>query len=225
MVPALPDSFPSTRESLRALACYVISPARKIRTGRIGLRPVAGGFGTPPFDDGTRIVVRGDELALDPGSAAPITTLRAGAGFLGIQLSPDPGVGHDLPPYDPDGALAVDADASRALGRWYAFGAQVLDELHARWSSGPVSEAQLWPEHFDLAVTVELGSARKVNVGFSPGDGFSPQPYAYVGPQDADDLSGPFWNAPFGAFVPYAGLPSEEAALAFVLDGLGRLDG
>jgi hypothetical protein len=223
VLPALPDLYASTRESLRALACYVISPARKTRTGRIGLRPAAGGFGTPPFEDGTRIVVRGGELAFDPGQATRITTLRTCAGFVGVDLSPDPGVGRDLPPYTPDDDLAVDADASRVLGGWYAFGQQVLDDLAVRWSAGRVSEAQVWPEHFDLAVTVGLADARKVNIGFSPGDAFSAEPYLYVGPQDTTGLSGTFWNAPFGAYVPYGGITSEDAALAFVLDGLDRL--
>jgi hypothetical protein len=58
----LPSTFAATRESLRALACYVISPARKARTGHISLEPTEGGFGTPPFDDGYRIAIRGARL-------------------------------------------------------------------------------------------------------------------------------------------------------------------
>ncbi|MGH9265760.1 MAG: hypothetical protein ACRD1D_13815 [Acidimicrobiales bacterium] len=223
VLPVLPPEFASTRESLRALACYVISPARKARTGRIGLRPVGEGFGTPPFEDGTRIVVRGDRLARDPGESTPITTLRAGAEFLGIDLSPDPGVGHDLPPFAPDKDLTVDRTSSLLLGGWYALGQQVLDELTGSRPAGSVSEAQLWPEHFDLAVTVELEGGAKVNVGFSPGDSFSDQPYAYVGPHDTAGLQGPYWNAPFGAYLPYSGIASAEAALDFIDDGLGRL--
>lgn len=222
-LPALPAEFVSTRESLRALACYVVGPARKARIGRIGLRPVGGGFGTPPFDDGTRLVVRGDELAFDPGDAARITTLRAAAEFAGVELSPDPAVGHDLPPYQPDVPLAVDRGASLLLGRWYAFGQRVLDDLAASWTAATISEAQLWPEHFDLAVTVELDDGRKVNVGFSPGDTFSADPYAYVGPHDTGALEGDYWNAPFGAFLPYERLTSDAAALAFVVDGLTRV--
>lgn len=225
VLPALPATFASTRESLRALACYVVSPARKARTGRIGLRPVGDGFGTPAFDDGTRIVVRGDELAFHPGPATTITTLRAGTAFVGIHVSPDPGVGHDLPPYAPDEDLAVDRQASLVLGGWYSFGQRVLDDLAARWSAGTVSEAQLWPEHFDLAVTADLDDGSKVNVGFSPGDSFSTEPYVYVGPHRTEGFDGPYWNAPFGAFLPYAELTSEEVALAFVLDGLGRVVG
>ena len=39
----------------------------------------------------------------------------------------------------------------------------------------------------------------EVNYGVSPGDEFHPLPYAYVGPWTS--RIGPFWNAPFGAFM------------------------
>src|SRR5207342_1209321 len=69
----LPATFGETREGLRTLACYVIAPERKARTGRIGLRPTGDGFGTPPFEDGSRVLVRGDRLARQPGDTVPIT--------------------------------------------------------------------------------------------------------------------------------------------------------
>lgn len=228
MTPApLPDSFATTRASLRALACYVISPSRKARTGRIGLHPFGGGFGTPPFDDGTRLVVHGAELAFAPGVQMPITTLRAAAAFAGVSLSPDPGVGHDLPPFEPDLVLPVDRSSSLALGAWYALGHHVLEGLRPMLAGATVSEAQLWPEHFDYAVTVALPDGVHANVGFSPGDAFESDPYVYVGPHVTDGLTGDEWNAPFGAFLPYAGLASAEApgaqVLAFIADRLGRL--
>ena len=216
-LPALPASFAETRESLRTLACYVISPARKARTGRIGLRSTGSGFGTPPFDDGSRLLVAGDQLVLEPDEAITITTLPAAAEFARIELSPDPGVGHDLPPYKPEDPLHVDATASLALGGWYAFAQRVIDTLPGGWT---ISEAQLWPEHFDLAVTVELEDGARVNVGFSPGDSFSAEPYVYVGPHDTAGLEGDYWNAPFGAYFPYGRIESEETTLAFVLQGL-----
>jgi hypothetical protein len=77
---------------------------------------VDGGFGTPPFDDGSRIVVHGNRLARDPGTGIVITTPRAAGAFLGVELTPDPGVGTDLPPFEPDAALAVGVDASLFLG-------------------------------------------------------------------------------------------------------------
>ena len=158
----------------------------------------------------------------------PITTLRAAATFLGLTLTDDPGVGQDLPPYAPDADLRVDAAASAALGAWYAFGHGALERLANAATAGDeavaVTEAQLWPEHFDLAVTAELGGGRKVNVGFSPGDTFSPEPYLYVGPQDASSLSDPFWNAPFGAYLTYEELrrrpDAAGAADAFIDRGL-----
>jgi hypothetical protein len=223
----LPADFASTRESLRALACFVLSPAYKAQTGRIGLRPVGEGFATRPFDDGSRLVVRGAELAFDPGRAIPITTLRAAAEFAGIALSGDPGVGHDLPPYAPDTALAVEREASLALGAWYALGRQVLDDLGAGLDPAGMTEAQLWPEHFDFAVTATVGDGVEVNVGFSPGDGFHAAPYVYVGPHVTEGLAGDYWNAPFGAVLSYgevaAAVDPGATALAFVVQGLGLL--
>jgi hypothetical protein len=225
----LPDDFVSTRESLRALACFVLSPAYKARTGRIGLRPVAPGFGTRPLDDGSRLVVWGSELAFDPGAASPITTLRAAAEFAGIALLADPGVGHDLPPYQPDAPLPVGGDASRALGAWYGVGQQTLDSLRSQLGTDTVTEAQIWPEHFDLAVTATVGDDVKVNVGFSPGDGYHAEPYVYVGPFETGGLTGDYWNAPFGAVLPYALVAAADApadtALVFVTEGLGLLTG
>jgi hypothetical protein len=206
----------------------VIAPDRKARTGRIGLRPTGGGFGTPPFEDGSRVVVQGDRLARDPGAAAPITNLRDAAAFLGLALSDDPGVGQDLPPFAPDADLRVDAGASTALGAWYAFGNGALERLTDAATAGDeavaVTEAQLWPEHFDLAVTAELAGGQKVNVGFSPGDAYSTEPYLYVGPHDTAALDEPFWNAPFGAVLEYEELRRQAdpaaAADAFIARGL-----
>ena len=167
-------------------------------------------------------------MARDPGEAVPITTLRDAAAFLGIALTDDPGVGHDLPPYAPDADLRVDAAASAALGAWYAFGHGALQRLADAATAGDeavsVTEAQLWPEHFDLAVTAEVPDGRQVNVGFSPGDTFSAEPYLYVGPHDTSSLADPFWNAPFGAYVTYEelrGRPDPAAAAdGFINRGL-----
>jgi hypothetical protein len=221
-----PPTFVSTREALRAIACYAISPARKARTGRIGLRPTGDGIGTPPFDDGSRVAVRGDRLIVEPDREAPITTLRAAAELLRITLSPDPGVGQDLPPFTPDELLPVDATASLWLGAWYAFASRQLDRLAARLTDATVSEAQLWPEHFDLAVTVDLDGAA-VNVGFSPGDASSFEPYVYVGPHDTSHLDDSYWNAPFGAALSHAELRAtddpDRATERFIDEGLRLL--
>jgi hypothetical protein len=178
------------------------------------------------------VVVRGDRLVREPGEAIAITTVREAASFLGLELSADPGVGRDVPPFAPDTDLRVDAAASMALGAWYAFGHGALERLANASMAGDeavsVTEAQLWPEHFDLALTVELAGGSKVNVGFSPGDSFSTEPYAYVGPHDTRSLGDPFWNAAFGAYVTYDELRREPdaaaAADAFIARGLQLAD-
>lgn len=229
MLADLPPTFAPTREALRALACYAIAPARKGRTGRIGLRSHDGGIATPPFDDGSRISLRGDELRSAAGEVVRVTTVAAAAAFLGIEPSPEPGVGHDLPPFQPGMLLGVDRDASLLLGAWYELGQRTLDRLSSGLPAGArISEAQLWPEHFDLAAVVSL-TGREVTVGFSPGDGFHADPYVYVGPHDVAglDRGDGYWNAPFGAVAGYASLVAaadpEERAMAFIDDGLSRL--
>src|SRR4051794_31515187 len=150
----LPPSFASTRAGLHALACFAIAPARKAAAGRIGLRGVDGSFGTPLLPDGSRVLVRGDRLLREPGGEVAITTVRAAADFLSVEVTQDPGVGSDLPPFEPDRPLNVDLQSSNALGAWYSFGDDVLANI-----GGPgdtLAEAQLWPEHFDLATVVTL---------------------------------------------------------------------
>jgi len=219
---SLPPSFAATREALRAVACYVVGPWRRVRTGRIGLRPFEGGFATPPVDDGARLGVVGAELVRVPGDRHRLTTLAAAADWAGVGLTGDPGVGHDLPPLEPHAALRVDVTASQALGRWYAFGQDVLDALPRDGIT--VGEAQLWPEHFDLALVAEAPGRGVVNVGCSPGDGYLDQPYVYVGPHDRSGLDGDYWNAPFGAVLSHTELvaaPDAHArAVAFVVTGV-----
>ena len=226
MLEPLPDTFLQAREALRSLACYVIAPARKASTGRIGLRPTGDGFGTPPFDDGTRIVVRGDRIVREPDLDIPITTLRAAAEVLGVALSPDPGVGHDLPPFEPDDPLAVDAESSNALGRWYAYGARVLGELREQLVAagrGTASEIQLWPEHFDLAFDWGADDANRLGLGASPGDTYQADPYVYASPWVKEAITEDhFWNAPFGAVVPYTDLLSTADPVATARDFFGE---
>ncbi len=63
-----------------------------------------------------------------------------------------------------------------------------------------------------------------MNLGFSAGDGFSEEPYVYVGPW-AEGRPGDagYWNAPFGAFAPRSRAGDEEACAAFIRAGLALL--
>jgi len=77
---------------------------------------------------------------------------------------------------------------------------------------------QLWPEHFDVGMNIE-----GANFGCSPGDDGHPEPYVYVGPWDRSGLSGDYWNAPFGALLPYTDLLAARdqrlVALTFLRHG------
>jgi hypothetical protein len=219
MLAPLSPTFAPTRDALHGLACFAIAPARKARDGHIGLRPTGDGFGTPVFDDGTRIAVRGTRLLHGAHGDEPITTVRAAAAALGIEPSPDPGVGTELPPYAPDDLLAVDDVSSFALGAWYAFVADLLAAATTKLLAGvssTASEPQLWPEHFDLACDWGRDDVTRINLGGSPGDGFSAVPYVYAGPWQRDVLADgdPFWNAPFGAVLTYDDLLTADDAFS-----------
>ncbi len=220
----LPDGYAETRDALHRLASYVLAPARKAVTGRIGLRATARGFGTPPFGDDEQLRVEGASLVRQHAGGIEtidITSLASAAAFAGVTLSGDPGIGNDPPPLgDPDAPLGVQAAAADALGAWYAFSAMVLEELREELAASgqSCSEVQLWPEHFDLGCSIE-----GINFGCSPGDAFSVEPYVYVGPWSMNGLDGAFWNAPFGAALHLqeilAAEDQREAALSFLRRG------
>jgi hypothetical protein len=138
--------------------------------------------------------------------------------YVELELSAKPDVGSDLPPFEPDAALVVDAVAAAELADWYAHGANALARLDA--GDATVSAATLWPEHFDLAITIELPGGVGINIGFSPGDAASDEPYAYVGPWDRAGLDGPFWNVPFGALRTRREVGHDAAVDAFLAEGI-----
>lgn len=234
----LPPDVVETRLALHQLGTHVLGRRRHAVTGRFGLRAAPGGLATPAFGDDVEIVrTSGRHLVVERGGAvlaAPVTTLAAAADLVGVDLAADFSVGDDTPAVaDPDRPLAVGDEAARALGDWWALGAGVIDELVA--AEPGVTDptvAQLWPEHFDLGCMVTVGGRERVNLGASPGDGFDPLPYLYVGPWSPDrpgDSS--YWNAPFGAVLRHAemaALPPPDRrprALTFLRRGLTLLTG
>ena len=89
------------------------------------------------------------------------------------------------------------------LADWFALGWRALDVVVDPDSGlDEVTVIQLWPEHFDAGTTVTIATGTKVNLGFSPGDSYEPEPYLYVGPWEAERRGDPsYWNAPFGAIL------------------------
>lgn len=244
-LPELPAGFAATRDALQRVAVHVVARARQRATGRFGLRVTPAGFGTPTFGDDVRRVrvargllvveTAGAERASTTAQAIDGASLRTLAEMAGVDLDADLDVGHDTPPVgDVDEPLAVDTAAALALSRWYAVVGAALDAFSAARPSSSPSAGQLWPEHFDVALDAAFDpsapSARRVNLGGSPGDGFHAEPYLYVGPWTDDRPGDPaFWNAPFGAVLGYERLAATDdpvdAAAAFFVDGFDRLAG
>ena len=93
-----PATFADARLAAHRLAVYVISPARRRATGRIGLRASEGGFTTPPFGDDESVRLEGTRLVRRRRGAEasePVTTLAAGARFV-LDGPPDVGVGRGV---------------------------------------------------------------------------------------------------------------------------------
>ncbi|MGH8930525.1 MAG: hypothetical protein ACRDZO_07800 [Egibacteraceae bacterium] len=237
--PVLPTTLGHTRHALHRVAEHVVSPARYAVTGRIGLRPAPGGFSTPPFGEDERIVaVDGIDLVVISSGAerrAPLTTLRAAGEFAGVTPGAPAHLYTPATPLELDEPLNLDAEAAAALAGWLQLGEQALALFAAGIAEDEPSEAQLWPEHFDLGI-----AAAQVNYGVSPGDEHVADPYLYVGPDasTASRLSSPapaggphggpppgeegFWNAPFGATRAIHEIRSVDDAVTFFQAGRDR---
>jgi hypothetical protein len=215
-----PSSLLATTHALHAVAEHVVAAELHRHTGRIGLRVTPDGFGTPWFEtDGARrrVRVEGTDLVLEddrrPGRTS-LATLRSAAALLGVEAG-SPDVYTAVTPLEPDEPLAIDASAARRVARWFALvddGLRRFSEHHA--DSNP-SEAQLWPEHFDLAI-----SMNETNFGGSPPDDEHPLPYLYVGPWT--QRQGDFWSEPFGASLNAATGLGVDDAVAFFEEGHRR---
>lgn len=235
------DTFEVARRSLHRVAVHVVARARVEASGRFSLRVAPGGFGTPDMaPDGRRVRVSGDNLVVEsdePGKAAARSIGIAGssltelAAFAGVDLAAPLDVGHDTPPVgEADAPIDLDAEGAGVVQDWFGLVAAMLDRVLADLpgAAGPTLP-RLWPEHFDVAVEAQAGPGRRVNLGGSPGDGFSAAPYLYVGPWTSDRPGDAgYWNAPFGAFQTRGELGRDGAAVvragaAFLLDGYRRL--
>lgn len=224
----LPDDFQFTRDQLHQIAFYAVAPARYAAEGRMGLRPTPGGFGTPEYGGRVSRVERGMLVHEEGGNVATgaITTIRAAAEFFGVEYQEewftefrDP-----LPPMDPDRPLTVRDAPVEALGDWYRFGFEALEELGGH--SEDATEPQLWPEHFDAAIEMGDESAGgRASFGASPGDQGHLEPYLYVSAWSEIDRSDPFWNDRNfnGASLPFTTLVEAQdqrrVALEFFLQG------
>jgi hypothetical protein len=204
-----------TRHDLHAVAELLMAGPQYRSAGTIRLRVTLGGFGTVAAPavrvDGGELVAGQVRLRMAG------TTLRGLAEAAGL----DAGAPADLYA-DGSGALLedpveVDEQAAAELAGWLATGEAALRTL------APDQTPVLWPEHFDLAITVN-----EVNYGISPGDAFLAEPYAYVGPSLGEGWSpreGGFWNAPFGAVRRAGELADAGEVAAFFAAGRAATSG
>lgn len=213
-MPTSSESLVATRRGLHAVAEQVLAGALHQATGRIGLVAAPGGFATPPFlrqGSESRLCVVGADLVVTDGQGerrGPLTTLRAAGELAGVT----PGAPNAYPAatsWDPDAPLGVEPGPAAQLADWFN-----LVDTALRLLAGGAAAPQLWPEHFDLAISLD-----EVNYGGSPGDDGHDEPYLYVGPWQRPEQGG-FWNEPFGASLPAREVTSVEAAVAFF--ALGR---
>lgn len=196
------DTLVATRRSLHGVAELVIAGPQFRTLDSIELRVRPGGFG------GLRSPVRvdGPDLAWDGGRMRLEGTCRELAAATGQKVSDLADVYTGGSGVDPDEPLAFDSEALDQLLEWFGRGDAALRRF------APDVEPVLWPEHFDVGITVA-----EVNYGASPGDSTHTGPYAYVGPWTRRE--GEFWNAPFGAARDASELADVEAVVTFFQTG------
>ena len=212
----------ATREGLHQLAEHVLAAAQYRQAGTIRLRVIPGGFETIRDVNGGRLSVVDGRLVvgrpLERRSTA-LTSVAAAAAFAGTTPGLPATAYPAATPFAPDAELSLDHDSVELLARWYELGDAALREFAERIGKGH-EQPTLWPEHFDLGLTVD-----DVNYGVSPGDATFAKPYLYVGPHGGPPDGNSFWNADFGAVLPVDEVSSRTGALAFFDQGRSRLIG
>jgi len=204
------DTHTRTRTSLHGVAEGLLAGPQYERSGTIRLRVLQGGFATVAEP---MLRVAGGQVVSADGRRVPLAgSFGAVADALGVTFT-KPGLYRDHSSATESDEVHVDEVAAARIASWFERGRQALTTV-AR-AEAPV----LWPEHFDLAVTVD-----EVNLGVSPGDGFSAEPYAYVGPWGFDPqaepyVDSPFWSAPFGAVLRIDAAPDANALARFFSAG------
>ena len=224
----------STCRDLHVIAAHVLGRRRFAVSGHFGLRASPRGVATPAFGPEPEVLrLAGPHLVREVGSesrslAVDGATLAELAAFAGADLASDYSAGAGMPPPGaPDEPFHLDGGRLDALYAWFDLGWRVLDVVTSEPASGSGwSTVQLWPEHFDVGTSREAGPGQGSNLGFSPGDAFSDEPYVYVGPWGPERPGEPdYWNAPFGAVLTRADVTDAATCADFLRRGLALLAG
>ena len=204
------EDLAATRRALHAVAELLIAGPQFSATGDIRLKASDDGFRgwtSPVGVSGTVLITPTARVPL----RGRISDVARAAGIASRSLRE---VYSGGPEFSEDEPLVLSAPAAKVLLRAFVHGDAAL-RLFA-----PAEDPVLWPEHFDIAITVA-----EVNYGVSPGDAGIPEPYAYVGPWRVP--AGTFWNEPFGAARPLTELPTPQHIRDFFAAGrlAARADG
>jgi hypothetical protein len=195
------DVYADTRRQVHGLAEALIAGPQYRSDGTIRLKVTSRGFA------GTKasLAIEGMEFVWAAGRAPLAGAVADLAVAAGIEAGPPVGA-YDIAEPLADGAvLDLDTDSVRQLEESLRVGAEALESFAAE-------QPVLWPEHLDVAVTVD-----EVNYGVSGGDSYHVTPYAYVGPWKP--RTGPFWNAPFGAVLDMSTPTEPDRLIRFFTQG------
>ncbi len=209
----------NTRKSLHVLAEHLLAGDLWRQTGRIGLRPIDGGFGQPELlidGERRRLRIDGDRIVVlrgDVEQSERLSTLASAATFAEVALGAPEGVYTPETALDANVRLDIDAGSVRQLADWFALVAASLEEFRRRHTDDAPTLVQLWPEHFDVACSMS-----EVNFGGSPGDADHELPYLYVAPWSV--VPDGLWNEPWGVSLPWTAVSDVGSAVAFFEAGL-----
>ena len=192
-----------TRRTLHAVAELVLAGPQHAVSDTVRLRVIDGGIGTVAEPD---LRLQGTELVGPAGRAPLAGTYAELAEAIGVTARPLSHVYADGVDADPSETVDLDPDRLALL-----LDALVRGDAALR-AFAPAATPVLWPEHLDVAITVD-----EVNYGVSPGDQHIAEPYAYVGPWTP--RQGSLWNRPFGAAVE---LSAIDDLAAFFAEGAQR---
>ncbi len=186
------------------MAELILAGPQYRRSGTIRLRITPGGFATSREPE---IRVEGGHLVTeDERIAIAGRTCRELAQRAGVDVGAPEGLYAEGSGVSADETLTLDPTAAAHVAACFAIGDAALRRL------GGTEAPVLWPEHFDLSVSID-----EINYGVSPGDAYLDEPYAYVGPWQP--RRGQFWNAPFGAARAMRELAGVDTLVAFFSEG------
>jgi len=208
-------TYTHTRLSLHGVAELLLAGTQRRANRSIKLVVTDDGFATgslprPPW----LLAVRGADLVVGDGTLTlPLHgTFADLAANAGVACAPPADAYPPASGCKGSDRLHVDPAAAAEMYHALAVGDHACRVLAATYASAAPPTPVLWPEHFDVGITLDA-----VNYGVSPGDDAIPEPYAYVGPHTP--RKGKFWNQPFGAARPMTDFADADAVLAFFEEG------